>query len=112
MEGEIVCADFFSPPEHMLGDVDTEGSRGVVEHFDDTAAWASVFSEFLRPDGVMNLSLINFENWRGTPFYEVTIRLYSWITKVMWGAERTIPMLGPNRWTSPFVGCVSKKPCV
>jgi len=112
VEGEILCADFFSPPEHMLGDFDTVGSRGVVEHFEDTAAWASAFSKFLRPGGVMSLSLINFENLRGTPFYEVAVRLRSWITKAMWGAERTMPMLRPNRWTSAFVGCVTKKPCV
>jgi 2-polyprenyl-3-methyl-5-hydroxy-6-metoxy-1,4-benzoquinol methylase len=165
VEGEIVCADFFSPPEFMLGDFDVVWSRGVLEHFEDTAACASAFSRFLRPGGLMitiipnlsgvlgliqrminrpvfdmhvplarsdlkeahrsssleiiscayfhfaDLNVINIENWRGTPFYRVGTRLRSWITKAMWMAERTIPLLRPNRWTSPYIVCVARKPC-
>jgi 2-polyprenyl-3-methyl-5-hydroxy-6-metoxy-1,4-benzoquinol methylase len=165
VEGEIVCADFFSPPEPMLGDFDVVWSRGVLEHFEDTATCASAFSRFLRPGGLMitiipnlsgvlgliqrminrpvfdmhvplarsdlkeahrsssleivscayfhfaDLNVINIENWRGTPFYRVGTRLRSWITKAMWMAERTIPLLRPNRWTSPYIVCVARKPC-
>jgi 2-polyprenyl-3-methyl-5-hydroxy-6-metoxy-1,4-benzoquinol methylase len=162
--GDIVCTDFFSPPEHMLGDFDVVWSRGVLEHFEDTAACATAFSKFLRPGGLMitiipNLSgvigiiqriinrpvfnmhvtldrsaleeahrssglegiscayflfaslLLNIENLRSTPFYNVAIRLISWSTKAMWMAERTIPLLRPNRWTSPYIVCVARKPC-
>ncbi len=165
VEGQIVHADFFSPPEHMLGNFDLVWSLGVLEHFEDTVACVLAFSRFLKPSGLMitiipnlsgalgliqktinrsafdihvpldrsgleeahsgsgleviscayflfaGLTVINIENWRGIPFFNVAVRLRSWITKAMWIAERTIPLLRPNRWTSPYIVCIARKPC-
>jgi SAM-dependent methyltransferase len=165
VKGEIVCADFFSPPEHMLGAFDVVVSFGVAEHFEDTTGCVSAFSRFLKPGGFMvtvipslagllgkfqklinraaldvhvpldraalleahsgshleviscdhflfaSMSIINIENLRSTPFYEGAVRLRSWLSKAAWAAEMTIPLLGPNRWTSPYIVCVAKKPC-
>jgi len=58
-----------------------------------------------------NLSVINIENWRTRFFYRPSVRLRSWITKAIWVAEKFIPLLKQNRWTSPYINCVAKKPC-
>ena len=111
VEGELVCADFFSPREHMLGAFDTVGSRGVVEHFEDTATWALAFSTFLRPGGVVNPSLISFENWRGTPFYEAANRLCSLTYEAPRTPKKATSLLRPDRWALPYLVCVSEKRC-
>ena len=36
VKGDIVCADFFSPPESMIEEFDVVISFGVLEHFEDT----------------------------------------------------------------------------
>lgn len=59
IEGEIICADFFSPPETMLGKFDAVVSFGVVEHFEDTAACLRSFSKLLKPGGSMINSIPN-----------------------------------------------------
>lgn len=165
VEGEIVRANFFSPPEHLLETFDAVASFGVVEHFDDTAACIAAFSRFLKPGGFLvtiipNLTgtmgliqkavnrpaldvhvpldrvaleeahkdgglevvscdyllfgswaIVNIELWRGKPFFGAAIRLRSWASKAMWAAEKAIPLLRPNRLTSPYVACIARKPC-
>lgn len=51
--GEIVCANFFSPPNDMYGAYDVVVSFGVAEHFDDTKLCIKAFSNFLKPNGIM-----------------------------------------------------------
>jgi 2-polyprenyl-3-methyl-5-hydroxy-6-metoxy-1,4-benzoquinol methylase len=53
VEGKIVCADFFSPPNDMYGVYDVVVSIGVVEHFDDTKLCIKALSKFLKPNGIM-----------------------------------------------------------
>lgn len=53
VEGEIVCADLFSPPNDMYGVYDVVVSFGVVEHFDDTKLCIKALSKFLKPNGIM-----------------------------------------------------------
>ena len=53
VEGIIECADFFSPPEHMLGAYDFVVSFGVIEHFDDTQNSIRALSRFLKDGGFM-----------------------------------------------------------
>ncbi len=53
VQGEIICADFFSPPESLLEEFDVVVSYGVVEHFEDTAACVEALSKFLKPGGMM-----------------------------------------------------------
>jgi len=163
VKGEIVCADFFSPPGSMLKAFDVVVSFGVLEHFKDTTACIAAFSKFLKPGGLLitnipnlcglngliqkminrpifdihilfnrnalmqahringlrviscdyflfvNLGVLNFENFKGGLFYKGASRLRSLINKVAWVCERAIPMLKPNRWSSPYINCVSTK---
>jgi len=161
--GEIVCADFFSPPDSMVGVFDVAISFGVVEHFQNTAECIAAFSKFLKPGGLlvtnipnlcglngfiqkminrsifdihvpinkksllsfhqinglrmiscnyflfMNLGVLNFENLKGGLLYTVAVRLRSLINQVVWIFERAIPVLKPNRWSSPYINCVAIK---
>jgi 2-polyprenyl-3-methyl-5-hydroxy-6-metoxy-1,4-benzoquinol methylase len=57
--GEIVCADFFKPPEDMRNVFDVVFSAGVVEHFTDTAACLKSLATFLKPGGLIVTSIPN-----------------------------------------------------
>ncbi len=59
VNGEIVCADFFSPPESMLKAFDVVVSFGVLEHFNDSAACMAAFSTFLKPGGLLITNIPN-----------------------------------------------------
>jgi len=59
VKGEIVCADFFSPPGSMLKAFDVVVSFGVLEHFKDTTACISAFSKFLKPGGLLITNIPN-----------------------------------------------------
>jgi 2-polyprenyl-3-methyl-5-hydroxy-6-metoxy-1,4-benzoquinol methylase len=65
VEAEVVCADFFTPPENMLGAFDVVVSVGVVEHFDDTAACLTAVSLFLKPGGMLVTNIPNMVGWIG-----------------------------------------------
>lgn len=82
--GEVVCSDFFSPPERLLGAFDVVVSLGVAEHFQDTAACIAAFTKFLKPGGLLmthvpNLTgLIGFIQKRiNRPVYDVHVPLDS-----------------------------------
>lgn len=66
VEAEVVCADFFSPPERMLETFDVVVSFGVVEHFDDTASCLAAVSSFLRPGGLLITNIPNMVGWIGS----------------------------------------------
>jgi len=57
--GEVVCADFFAPPDSMRGAFDVVVSFGVAEHFDDTAACIRAFASFLKPGGTLFTNIPN-----------------------------------------------------
>ncbi len=59
VKGDIVCGDFFSPPEWMIGEFDVMVSFGVLEHFEETEGCISAFSRFLKPEGVMITNIPN-----------------------------------------------------
>ena len=63
--GEIVCADFFDPPEQMRQAFDVVFSSGVAEHFTDTAGCLSSLTEFLKPGGLMITSIPNMRGLCG-----------------------------------------------
>lgn len=65
VQGDIVCADFFSPPGSMLEAFDIAVSFGVLEHFKDTAACIAAFSEFLKPGGLLITSIPNLSGLNG-----------------------------------------------
>ncbi|MEI9951378.1 MAG: class I SAM-dependent methyltransferase [Pseudomonadota bacterium] len=53
VQADIVCADFFDPPEHLLHVFDAVFSYGVAEHFEDTSACIANFSRYLAPGGLI-----------------------------------------------------------
>lgn len=59
IEGEVMCADLFSPPENMLETFDVVISFGVAEHFQDTAACIAALSKFLKPGGKIITNIPN-----------------------------------------------------
>jgi 2-polyprenyl-3-methyl-5-hydroxy-6-metoxy-1,4-benzoquinol methylase len=70
VEGEIVCADFFNPPEHLLASFDYVFSNGVAEHFSPTEGCLSAFAAFLKPGGTLITFIPNMTGSVG------------WLTKV------------------------------
>jgi 2-polyprenyl-3-methyl-5-hydroxy-6-metoxy-1,4-benzoquinol methylase len=168
LNGRIVCADFFSPPEDMIEKYDVVVSFGVAEHFENTSQCLEAFGKFLKPGGILisfipnmtgaigffqkffdydnykihillnrrvfeeahtkagfivescnyflsvNWAVINLEKWKKDKLvlYKILVRLRSWFSKVFWILEVKAGLrLKPNRLTSPFILCVSKKPC-
>jgi 2-polyprenyl-3-methyl-5-hydroxy-6-metoxy-1,4-benzoquinol methylase len=82
VEGEIVCADFFSPPEALLARFNVVVSFGVVEHFEDTAACLGALARFLQPGGLLITVIPNMAGWVGTvqkalnrPVFEIHVKL-------------------------------------
>jgi 2-polyprenyl-3-methyl-5-hydroxy-6-metoxy-1,4-benzoquinol methylase len=59
INGEIICADFFSPPDWMMGKFDLILSFGVVEHFEDTTRCIESFTKLLKPGGYIITSIPN-----------------------------------------------------
>jgi SAM-dependent methyltransferase len=57
---------------------------------------------------LVNFGILNIENFSGL-FHAVASRFRSWITKVIWICEGAIPLLKPNRWSSPYINCVAVK---
>jgi len=66
VEGEVVCCDFFSPPQSMLKAFDVVVSFGVVEHFENTAGSLSAFSEFLKAGGLIVTNIPNMAGLVGS----------------------------------------------
>jgi cyclopropane fatty-acyl-phospholipid synthase-like methyltransferase len=135
MEGEIVCSDFFSPPESMIGQFDVVVSFGVLEHFQDAQGCILAFSKYLKRNGIMitniptlleahqksglelvscnyflsaNFGVVNFENQRGNVIYEWILQSFCWLNRVIWFFENLIPV-NPSRWCSPYINCVAMK---
>lgn len=84
VQGEVVCVDFFSPPESMLGEFDVVVSFGVVEHYEDTAACIEAFAKFLKPNGTLITSIPNLVGLIGSiqktlnrPVYDIHVPLDS-----------------------------------
>lgn len=51
VDGEVLLADFWSPPQLMLGAFDVVFSNGLIEHFDPPVAAVRALARFLRPGG-------------------------------------------------------------
>ena len=80
--GEVVLADFFSPPAYLTHSFDAVVSFGVVEHFQETSACLSAFARFLKPGGLMVTSIPNVTGAIGwlqrrlnRPVYDVHVPL-------------------------------------
>lgn len=66
VKGEVICCDFFCPPQSMRGAFDVVVSFGVVEHFEDTAGCLRAFSEFLKPGGLLFTNIPNMAGLIGS----------------------------------------------
>jgi len=52
LEGRIICADLFTPPEWMFGSFDIVCTFGVVEHFQNTDECIRALARYLKPGGI------------------------------------------------------------
>lgn len=64
INGEVHCADLFTPPANLLCCADVVASFGVVEHFIDTAGVIGAISQLAKPGGYV---LTTIPNMRGLP---------------------------------------------
>jgi 2-polyprenyl-3-methyl-5-hydroxy-6-metoxy-1,4-benzoquinol methylase len=60
VSGQVHCSDFFSPPEHLIGQFDVVFSQGVVEHFEQTAEAVKAIARLLKVEGKMITNIPNF----------------------------------------------------
>ncbi|MCA1991311.1 MAG: class I SAM-dependent methyltransferase [Coleofasciculus sp. S288] len=84
VKGDVVCSDFFAPPETMLEEFDVVISFGVAEHFEDTATCIQAFSKFLKPKGIMITIIPNmvgltgwFQKLINRPVFDIHVLLDS-----------------------------------
>jgi len=56
------------------------------------------------------LEVINVERWPRNVLYWFTIRSHTAISRAVWFVDDHVVRLPQNRWTSPFIYCVSRKP--
>jgi SAM-dependent methyltransferase len=82
VRGEVVQADLFDPPARLVGAFDLVFSRGVVEHFEDTAGTLRAFARFARPGGFVVTTIPNLAGMLGglqkvlyRPVYDVHVPL-------------------------------------
>jgi 2-polyprenyl-3-methyl-5-hydroxy-6-metoxy-1,4-benzoquinol methylase len=80
--GEIICADFFDPPEDLRERFDVVFSSGVAEHFTETSDCIECLASFLKPGGLMITSIPNLTGIAGTiqriinrPIFDVHVPL-------------------------------------
>jgi 2-polyprenyl-3-methyl-5-hydroxy-6-metoxy-1,4-benzoquinol methylase len=53
VEGEVVHADMFNPPERLSSHFDVVVSSGLIEHFSETSTAVKALGTFLKPGGMM-----------------------------------------------------------
>jgi 2-polyprenyl-3-methyl-5-hydroxy-6-metoxy-1,4-benzoquinol methylase len=53
ISGQIICADFFDPPQSLYEKFDVVVSFGVVEHFADTKACLAAIARFVKSGGLV-----------------------------------------------------------
>lgn len=58
-----------------------------------------------------NWSVVNLADVGGRLVQEVFRRGQSWFSKGCWILERWVPIMRPNRLTSPYIHCVARKSC-
>lgn len=86
IEGRIVCADMFSPPDDMIGKFDVVLSIGVIEHYKDTANAVSVILRYVKPGGIVITNIPNMVGLVGLIQKLIDRRVYN--IHVPIGSER------------------------
>lgn len=74
--GDVVQADFFDPPDELLGSFDVVVSFGVAEHFSDTAQALHSFARYLRPGGLLITVVPNLAGAIGVVQKRINRRVY------------------------------------
>ncbi|MBI4906120.1 MAG: class I SAM-dependent methyltransferase [Acidobacteria bacterium] len=79
---EIICADLFAPPDHLMEAFDYVVSFGVVEHFTDTASALAVCARLVRPGGTLITFVPNMagsvgllQRWVDRAVYDIHVSL-------------------------------------
>ncbi len=65
VDGDVVCADIFAPPPHLLNRFDYVVSFGLVEHFEATHECVRSCGAFLKPGGKMITVILNMNGLVG-----------------------------------------------
>jgi SAM-dependent methyltransferase len=80
VEGVVICADLFDPPQELVAAFDVVVSFGVIEHFKDPSKCLAAMSTLLRPNGRMVTVVPNMTGAVGflqrllnRPVYEVHV---------------------------------------
>lgn len=76
VEGEIVEADLFEPPEGWRGAFDVVFTMGVAEHFDDTTAVIGAFAQYMAPSGRMLTVIPNMHGLNGVATRRLSRELF------------------------------------
>ena len=65
VEGNVMCASFFTPSKEMVEVFDVVVSFAVTEQFDDTKACTQALSAFLKPGGMLITTVPNLKGFIG-----------------------------------------------
>lgn len=65
LQGQVVCADLFDPPDDLKSSFDILSSFGVVEHFSPTSDCLAACADFLKPGGAMLTIVPNLAGLNG-----------------------------------------------
>ncbi|MGH9378436.1 MAG: class I SAM-dependent methyltransferase [Terriglobia bacterium] len=58
----------------------------------------------------ISLEVLNVASWPRRLPYWITVRTHGVISRAVWLVDDHFAIFKPNRWTSPFVHCVARKP--
>ena len=56
------------------------------------------------------LGVLNVDSWPKSLPYRSAFRLGSWISRFLRAVIDRLAVIRPNRWTSPYITCVARKP--
>lgn len=76
VDGEIVCADLFEPPNSFIEKFDIVISFGVIEHFENTEYVVESIAKMLKPGGVMVTFIPNMNGLPGFIQKKVSKEIY------------------------------------
>jgi SAM-dependent methyltransferase len=58
---------------------------------------------------ILSLGVLNADRWKTRPAGNAAFRFGSRISRTLRAAADRMPLLRPNRWTSPYIVCVARK---
>ena len=64
-------------------------------------------ADYLMPVG---LEVLNVESWKNALARKLLVRAHGLASRLVWFLDERCFRVPPNRWTSPYVACVARKP--